>query len=180
MTLSRYLLVGAVLAAVLVLAGCSPGGETEAATSSPAAAPSPTSLPVPPAEGLPDYAYRSADALRGYEIAVAEQELVSRLPCYCGCGQDPKFKSLLSCFMDENGEFNSHGANCQVCLEEAEDAFRWKAEGHSTKQIRGLIDTAYEGRGDPTDTAAGGRVSVGDPAKSTIKVSGTHLAQPLA
>lgn len=103
-------------------------------------------------DGLPDYAYRSAAALRGYQIAVAEKELISVLPCYCGCGEDDQYKNLLNCFVDDSGEYNPHGANCQVCLEEAEDALLWKTEGLSVKEIRSRIDEAYEGRGDPTDT----------------------------
>lgn len=114
---------------------------------SPASAPE---YPVPP--GLPDYAFRSALAVKGYSIAFAEQELLSRLPCYCGCGQDSKYKHLRDCFINDQGEFQSHGANCEVCLEEARDAAAWKVEGLSEKEIRARIDAEYEGRGKPTDT----------------------------
>jgi hypothetical protein len=103
-------------------------------------------------EGFPDYVYRSALALKGYQIAVKERDLLSKLPCYCGCGQDSEYLNLLDCFLDPEGGFRSHGANCQVCLEEAEDAARWKSEGLSTREIRDLIDAEYEGRGPPTDT----------------------------
>ncbi len=109
--------------------------------------------PEPTAEGLPDYAYRSALALRGYQIAVKETALLTQLPCYCGCGQDPQqYLNLRDCFMDDQGEFRSHGANCQVCLEEAEDAAQWKDQGLSAREIRLRIDARYEGRGKPTDT----------------------------
>ncbi|MHB0869821.1 MAG: PCYCGC motif-containing (lipo)protein [Chloroflexota bacterium] len=108
--------------------------------------------PEPTVEGLPDYAYRSALALRGYQIAVRETALLAQLPCYCGCGQDPQYLNLRDCFLDDQGEFRSHGANCQVCLEEAEDAARWKNQGLSPGEIRARIDGEYEGRGKPTDT----------------------------
>ncbi len=114
------------------------------------------SSPAPEAassvQGLPDYAYRSAQATRGYQIALEEKDLLARLPCYCGCGQDPQYKSLADCFFEESGDFRSHAANCQVCLDEAEDAARWKAQGLPTKAIRDQIDRNYEGRGKPTDT----------------------------
>lgn len=103
-------------------------------------------------EGLPDYAYRSAEAIRGYQIAVRERELLARLPCYCGCGQEERYKNLRDCFLDEQGAFNSHGANCRVCLVETEDAARWKARGLSVKEVRARIEASYEGRGKPTDT----------------------------
>lgn len=69
------------------------------------------------------------------------------------CGQDPEqYRNLRDCFMDEQGEFRSHGANCQVCLEEAEDAAQWRAQGLATKEIRDRVDGKYGGRGKPTDT----------------------------
>ncbi len=107
----------------------------------------------PRTEGdFPDYVYRSAQALRGYQLAVANQELLTHLPCYCGCGEDPLFKNLKDCFISDDGQFNPHGANCLVCLEEVEDAMTWKGQGLGLKEIRERIDTKYEGRGEPTDT----------------------------
>ena len=153
----KRLLPGSFLAAValaalvvVILTGCGspPTTEQNAAGLS---TPEPT-VQVDPAAGLPDYAYRSAMALKGYQIAVAEKDLLAVLPCYCGCGHDPQYKNLRDCFLDEKGEFRSHGANCEVCQEEARDAAGWKAQGLSPKEIRQRIDKAYEGRGKPTDT----------------------------
>jgi hypothetical protein len=121
------------LGIVFLLAGCGPGQPGSD-------------------EGLPEYAYRSAQALRGYRIAVAEQELLSRLPCYCGCGEDPAYRNLRDCFIFEDGVFNPHGANCLVCLEQAEDAMKWKGQGLSTREIRERTDAEYRGRGTPTET----------------------------
>lgn len=110
-----------------------------------------TAAPGP--AGLPEYAYRSAQAVRGYQVAIAEKELLSVLPCYCGCGQDAEnYENLADCFFVPDGDFNSHAANCQICLEQAEDAARWKLEGLTTKEIRDRTDREYEGRGKPTDT----------------------------
>jgi len=103
-------------------------------------------------EGLPKYAYRSAASLEGYKIAVAHPDLLAQMPCYCGCGSDPAFKNLRDCFLNENGEFNAHAANCMICIEEAKDASKWQNEGLSVKQIRERIDQDYQGRGNPTDT----------------------------
>jgi hypothetical protein len=103
-------------------------------------------------EGLPEYAYRSDLSLKAYQIAVAQGELLAQMPCYCGCGADPRYKNLRDCFLDANGEFNSHAANCLICQQEAQDASQWREEGLSTKQIRERIDQNYEGRGKPTDT----------------------------
>ncbi len=134
----------AILAAFL-LAACE-------APSSPDFDPEDSPPEVDTAEDLPEYAYRSPAALRGYKIAVKEADLLARLPCYCGCGQDPQYQNLRDCFLDDRGEFRAHGANCQVCLEEAEDAAGWKNEGLTPREIRERIDSRYEGRGQPTDT----------------------------
>ncbi len=135
MRVKQLLLTVSVSGLFLVLAACS-------------SSPSGTASPVP---RLPDYAYRSAQATRGYEIALREKTLLTCLPCYCGCGQDPQYKDLADCFFEGSG-FRSHAANCQVCLDEAEDAARWKAQGLPTKSIRDRIDSSYKGRGKPTDT----------------------------
>lgn len=102
--------------------------------------------------GPPREAYRSEKALRGYQIALRQGELLEQLPCYCGCGQDPVYKNLLDCFLTAPGEFNTHAANCQVCLEEALDADEWRASGLSVADVRERIDARYEGRGTPTET----------------------------
>jgi hypothetical protein len=121
------------LVVALTLAGCGqarPGGDTQ----------------------LPDYAYRSAQALQGYRMAVVEQELLARLPCYCGCGKDRSYRNLRDCFISAQGVFNPHGANCLVCIEQVEDAVVWKEQGLGTREIRTRTDIKYQGRGTPTDT----------------------------
>lgn len=151
MRLGRKLVAVMVLGIAAILgAACSPSGTAgpvmETAVEEAEAASSAYS-------GLPDYAYRSAQAARGYRIATAEKELLSVLPCYCGCGQDAEnYKNLSDCFFVQDGDFNSHAANCQICLEQAEDAARWKGEGLTRKEIRDRTDREYEGRGKATDT----------------------------
>jgi hypothetical protein len=157
MTRCRASLIAlAILALGIALgSGCAPGGEppADAAEAGDAAIVAPDAVvPASSQDGFPDYVYRSAMALRGYQIAVREGDLLTVLPCYCGCGQDSEYRHLLDCFIDPEGGFRSHGANCQVCLEEAEDAAKWKLEGLSVKEIRDRIDAEYEGRGPPTDT----------------------------
>jgi len=131
----RWIPAAALMVAALVLMGCA---RTEA----------------PDSGRLPKYAYRSAQVLRGYRLAVANQELLARLPCYCGCGQDPSYINLRDCFISEDGVFTSHGANCLVCLEQVEDAVAWREQGLATREVRERTDAKYRGRGVPTDTPA--------------------------
>ena len=147
----RSLAVAIIWLLALVASACAPSPSVQPAEDVAALDESTGAVSAP--EGLPEYAYRSAQAARGYQIAIAEKELLSRLPCYCGCGQDAEhYRNLADCFYGSDGGFNSHAANCQICLEEAEDAAKWKGQGFSTREIRNRIDAGYEGRGNPTDT----------------------------
>ena len=101
---------------------------------------------------LPDYAYRSEAALKGYQTALEHRGLLTRLPCYCGCGKDPQYTSLADCFFDPKGGYNSHASNCAVCLEEAEDAAQWRKQGMGLAGVRQSIDDKYQGRGPTTET----------------------------
>ena len=147
--MKKFLVLGLIVTALIALSSCTPSNSSGQSTAVPAKG---EELQLPAVEGLPDYAYRSAGALQGYQIAVMEKDLLAKLPCYCGCGQDKQFQNLRDCFLNEQGQFNSHGANCEICQEEAVDAMTWKKQGISTKGIRDRIDKAYEGRGEPTDT----------------------------
>lgn len=132
--------VGSAPAGALALAGCGAlagvSGDEAALT----------------AEGLPRYAYRTEAALASYRFAVAEPALLAQLPCYCGCGKLPGFENLRDCFVNGAGQFNAHGSNCQTCTDEALDAKRMLGERRAVVEIRRAIDTAYQGRGTPTNT----------------------------
>ncbi|MBI5870302.1 MAG: hypothetical protein HZB44_05000 [Actinobacteria bacterium] len=103
---------------------------------------------------FPEFVYRSEESLDGYRLAAANQELFDRIPCYCGCKQDPeKYTSLKDCFYDrKTGDFDEHAAGCTTCLDEAVDIGQWRDEGFSPREIRDRIDEKYSERGEPTDT----------------------------
>ncbi len=66
---------------------------------------------------LPSFAYDQSapkNAPKAYQFAIDRPDLLSQVPCYCGCGQDAGHKSNLDCFIKErNGDkvlFDRHGA----------------------------------------------------------------------
>lgn len=130
-----FLMFAAVLLLMFLAAGC---GGTEAADD----------------PAFPEFVYRSEESLDGYRLAAANQELFDRIPCYCGCKQDPeKYQSLKDCFYDrKSGGFDEHAAGCTTCLDEAMDIGQWRNDGSSPREIRDKIDEKYSERGDPTDT----------------------------
>lgn len=125
------------VAALALLAGC--GGETGSDTG---------------AADFPEFVFRSEESLNGYKIAVAHQDTLRYVPCYCGCQQDAeKYQSLLDCFIDrKTGAYDEHAAGCTTCLDEAIDIGQWQKEGLSRTEIRQRIDEKYQERGVPTAT----------------------------
>lgn len=103
---------------------------------------------------FPEFVYRSEEALKGYKIAAVNQDVIEKVPCYCGCVLDSeKYQNLKDCFYNRNtGDFDEHAAGCTTCLDEAKDIGQWRQEGLSVKDIRQNIDEKYAERGEPTHT----------------------------
>jgi hypothetical protein len=104
-------------------------------------------LNKPPSESvnyvqLPAYAYASAKSEQAYRIsldpAIQNEDVFSKIPCYCGCG-GMGHESLKSCFLDD------HGSYCGICQEEAIDTYEMVKKGYSIAQIRDEIDAKYGG-----------------------------------
>jgi hypothetical protein len=61
-------------------------------------------LAMAPASQLPaELRSAPASVQEAYRFAIANQELLSQIPCFCGCGA-VGHKSNLSCYMVEDGE----------------------------------------------------------------------------
>jgi Protein of unknown function with PCYCGC motif len=91
--------------------------------------------------------------------AVGEyQDLLEKIPCYCGCGDSAAHKDNYDCFIHENkdnGEvvWDDHGTRCGTCLDTAAKSINMLNEGKSIKEIRQYIDDTYkEGYAKPTPT----------------------------
>ncbi len=66
---------------------------------------------------LPAFVYAPTapkNAVTAYKFALEHPELLSRVPCYCGCGQESGHKSNLDCFIKTRSgpdvTFDNHGA----------------------------------------------------------------------
>lgn len=73
-----------------------------------------------------------------YDMAAQIPEVLDGLYCHCDCSMHSGHRSLLTCFQDD------HGAGCDVCLGEAELAFRMRGEGRALKEIRAAVDELYQ------------------------------------
>jgi hypothetical protein len=74
-----------------------------------------------------------------YRMAREIAAVLDGLHCYCECDQHSGHYSLLDCFRDD------HGAACDICLTEAQIAYRMTQEGKSLDEIRDAIDALYGG-----------------------------------
>ncbi|MEM0482708.1 MAG: CYCXC family (seleno)protein [Nitrososphaerota archaeon] len=75
-----------------------------------------------------------------YMTAKQYPELLEQMKCYCGCDNPmhtPYHRSLYECFTD------THGSNCQVCVDEAILARNLYMEGKAPSEIRTIIDQRY-------------------------------------
>jgi hypothetical protein len=76
-------------------------------------------------------------AALGYSAAKQAPEVCEKLFCYCGCDMTDSHSTLLDCFVCE------HGADCQICQDEAIVGLHMKQEGKSLLKIQKSIDEAF-------------------------------------
>jgi len=76
-------------------------------------------------------------ARAAYQVAKDIPEILSQLPCYCGCMDGLGHKSNLYCFSDK------HGTICDLCQNIALDAQEMHNKGMPVSQIRDKIRAAY-------------------------------------
>ncbi len=89
-----------------------------------------------------------------YQFAVANQDVLTQLPCYCGCGS-MGHTSNYSCYVaGENSDgsliFDNHALGCSICVDITVDAMRMLDEGQPLAEIRSYVDQTYSAFG-PTN-----------------------------
>jgi hypothetical protein len=93
-----------------------------------------------------------------YKIAAQNHDLLSNIPCYCGCAESVGHTSNKSCFIREEKDsgkviWDSHATTCVNCMEIALESASMKQNGSSALEIRNYIDNKYkEGYANPTPT----------------------------
>ncbi|MRX70893.1 hypothetical protein GJU40_01760 [Bacillus lacus] len=91
-----------------------------------------------------------------YAAAAQHEELLTHIPCYCGCGDSVGHKHSHHCFIKERKEngavvWDDHGTKCKVCLDIAAASIIELKNGKTPLEIRKWIDENYqEGYANPT------------------------------
>jgi len=83
-----------------------------------------------------------------YDFAAQHPEILSFVPCYCGCGADGH-KHNESCFVarrDAKGnvlEWDTHGFGCTICIDVAREAMQLHSSGADVVSIRAAIEKKW-------------------------------------
>lgn len=137
-SIKRFLALSFIL---VIAAGLIGGCSTSASTQNPDRA-------MAPMADMPEAVQQAPATVReAYQFAVANPDLVSSIPCYCGCGA-VGHTSNYSCYVqgkDAAGKisFDEHALGCSICVDITQDAMRLQAQGKSTPDIRAYIDETY-------------------------------------
>jgi Protein of unknown function with PCYCGC motif len=83
-----------------------------------------------------------------YEFAAEHPEVLSYVPCFCGC-QRAGHQGNADCFVKsraENGDviqWDEHGVDCAICLDVATRSRQMYSSGASVRDIRAAIDKEF-------------------------------------
>lgn len=121
-----------------------------AATGCGAARATPTTaheLAMAPMAGMPDEVKAAPVVVQqAYQFAVANPEVLTKLPCYCGCGK-MGHTSNYACYVKSAGDgpvtYDNHALGCSICVDITQDAMRLSREGKSVQEMRAYVDATY-------------------------------------
>jgi hypothetical protein len=105
-------------------------------------------LPMGTLDQMPAEVQESPTVVRqAYQFAVANPDVMRRIPCYCGCGPIGH-TSNYSCYVsrvDDQGHvtFDTHALGCSICVDITQDTMRLLQQGKSVDEIKAYVDTTY-------------------------------------
>lgn len=84
---------------------------------------------------------------QAYQFNVAHPDVMTQIPCYCGCGS-MGHTSNYSCYVsdvDTNGKVNydTHALGCSICVDITQDTMRLLKQGKTVPEIRTYVDQTY-------------------------------------
>ena len=128
-----------VIGASIVVAGCGGAEVSQEAQSG---------FSMAPLAGMPLEVQNAPVAVRqAYQFALANPEVLSQIPCYCGCG-GMGHTSNYSCYVagqDTDGSlrYDGHALGCSICVDITQDTMRLLNQGKTVPEIRAYVDQVY-------------------------------------
>ncbi|HKZ54206.1 MAG TPA: PCYCGC motif-containing (lipo)protein [Anaerolineales bacterium] len=101
-----------------------------------------------PLEGTPIEVQQAPAVVRqAYQFAAANSEIMTQIPCYCGCGA-VGHTSNYACYVsgtDASGlvQYDLHALGCSLCVDITLDVMRMLRQGKVTAEMRAFIDATY-------------------------------------
>lgn len=111
-----------------------------------------------PESALPDFVLDGPERVQeAYRFAIANPDMLSAMPCYCGC-RSMNHEHNLACYIKDVGpdgalEFDNHAYGCRICVDITQDVMRLMRQGEDVKKIRAYVEAEYSQFGPPTNTA---------------------------
>jgi hypothetical protein len=85
----------------------------------------------------PSFFPANARVQGAYQIAQRISVVLDGVYCYCRCHETIGHRSLFQCFQSQ------HGSDCDICIGQAELAYRMNAEGRTLNEIRAAMDATW-------------------------------------
>jgi hypothetical protein len=106
------------------------------------------SFPMASMDGMPvEVQSAPVTVQQAYQFAAANPDVMTQLPCYCGCGA-MGHTSNYSCYVSSVGAdgtvtYDSHALGCSICVDITQDAMRLLKQGKNIPEIRAYVDQTY-------------------------------------
>ena len=103
-------------------------------------------------EQMPSEIQSAPEVVRtAYQFAVTNPDVLTQLPCYCGCGSMGHTSNYACYIAGENSDgtpiFDNHALGCSICVDITVDAMRMLDDGQSIDAIRSYVDQTYSAFG---------------------------------
>jgi hypothetical protein len=121
-----------------LVAGCQDAGRSAATNE----------IRLAPSSALTDEIRAAPTAVvEAYRFAIANRELLDRIPCHCGCGA-MGHRSNAACYLapdrgDGTIAFDTHALGCTICVDITQDVMRLQREGRTLAEMQAYVAQTY-------------------------------------
>jgi hypothetical protein len=99
-------------------------------------------------DGMPlDVRNAPVTVQQAYQFNVANPDVMTQIPCYCGCGS-MGHTSNYACYVsdvgaDGNISYDTHALGCSICVDITQDTMRLLKQGKTVTDIKAYVDQTY-------------------------------------
>jgi predicted small secreted protein len=112
-------------------------------------------LAMAPMEHMPaDVQSAPLAVQQAYQFALANPDVLKKIPCYCGCDNLGHTSNYL-CYVagieaDGSTRYDPHALGCSICVDITQDTMRLLREGRSLPDIKLYVANTYDRFGTST------------------------------